>query len=116
MIIDIDDYKRWSCARQVGSLFLAEQLVQEAVHKIARKASVNISPVEEENYGLYLNEQLMEYTRTLESYGLKDAVRKHSYFDLLIISIVKLNLEKKKRGRVSTHYFDRKLFAIAKRS
>jgi hypothetical protein len=70
VIIDIEDYKRLSCARQVGLLFLSDQIVQEALHRIARKASVNIPVSEEADYGLYLEGHLLEYDKTLESYGL----------------------------------------------
>lgn len=65
-----------------------DQSVQEALHRVARKGSVNIPPTEENDYGLYLNGEFMEYGRAIESFNYdktKDTI----------------SLEKKHEGEIS---------------
>jgi len=70
----IEDFKELKCARKTSALFKKEQTVMEAIGKITRKSTVNISDQEAQNYDfVILNSGVkLDKEKKLSEYPLKN--------------------------------------------
>lgn len=78
--VNIDGYETLQSVRNTSLVATADLTVKQVLEKITSKENVNIPPSHRKDFALFLEETLLEETKPLNFYAIKEGVCKFSYF------------------------------------